>query len=733
MKKKPIPKIKLTVSDGVVQFNVTKGWTAEFIGADYPQLVDDALAVHTPICNSTAVLSFRCKKQDTVVEKDCTLKLKGLYGACGKKPKILPAPAQWHATGGVLQSIRTFCADSALRDAATGFVQELALATGIELTESENADLTFSEDRTLAYLGEEGYEIECKSRKIQIRAYTALGAIWAGKTVCQLMAQGGFPNGILRDYPKYRVRGFMLDVGRKPVSLDTLRKIVTAMSFYKMNDFQVHLSDNYIWLEDYAQNGEIGTFDAYQAFRLESDLQNKNGESPTARDYSYSKADFRAFIDWASTQGVHITPEIDVPAHALAFTKVFPEFAVTGEVSSLMDKRPLTDHINIADPAAMDFVKQIFREFTEGENPVFPQNTVIHIGADEFLSDYGTYRRFLNEIIPHLKQHRTVRLWGGLTWIKDTPETPILREAIDGVQMNLWSCGWSDGREMYDLGYDLINTVDSMVYIVPRGEKKRAPYYDYINKRKIFRKFEPNSVQLKEKGQFTALPAGSKQVLGSCYAIWQDNIDKRCAGISEQDIYDRFADSLALFSEKNWGAYTDKHSYKQIDKTAKAVRNAVRRPETHFKTQRDIFLSGGNSFVNSGCKKLGAKAKLDLQIEFQKVVPRQILLEADAPYGTYDIRITENGKLGFTLENLEYEFDYTPVPNQKLHLVLEAKPAKTVLRVGGVTKKEAVGRFSFNGTVRKSGITHSSFCIPTERIGSKTNAVQAYIYSIKAL
>ena len=101
--------------------------------------------------------------------------------------------------------------------------------------------------------------------------------------------------------------------------------------------------------------------------------------------------------------------------------------------------------------------------------------------------------------------------------------------------------------------------------------------------------------------------------------------------------------------------------------------------------------------------------------------------------GTYDIRITENGKLGFTLENLEYEFDYTPVPNQKLHLVLEAKPAKTVLRVGGFTKKEAVGRFSFNGTVRKSGITHSSFCIPTERIGSKTNAVQAYIYSIKAL
>lgn len=733
MQKNDHPAIALTVENGTVQFRVSEGWKAEFIGADYPQLVDNTLAVHTPICDSTAILSFRCQKQDNVVEKDCTLQLKGIYGACGKKPKVVPEPAQWHATGGALQSVRTFCADSALRDAATDFVQELALATGIKLTESENADLTFSADPTLAYLGEEGYEIECKNHKIQIRSYTALGAIWAGKTVCQLMAQGGFPNGILRDYPKYRVRGFMLDAGRKPVSLEMLRKIVTAMSFYKMNDFQLHLSDNYIWLEDYAQNGGESTFYAYQAFRLESDLRNKNGESPTAKDYSYSKADFRAFIDWASTKGVHITPEIDVPAHALAFTKVFPEFAVTGEVSSLMNKRPLTDHINIADPAAVDFVKQIFQEYIEGEHPVFPKDTVLHIGADEFLSDYGAYRRFLNEIIPHLKQHRTVRLWGGLTWIKDTPETPIAKEAIDGVQMNLWSCGWSDGREMYDLGYDLINTVDSMVYIVPRGGKKRAPYCDYINKRKIFREFAPNRVQLKEKGKFTALPAGSKQILGSCYAIWQDNIDKRCAGVSEQDLYVRFADSLALFAEKNWGACTDKHSYKQIDKAAKSVRNAVRQPEAYFETQKDISLSGNNSFVTGGCKKLSAKARLELQIEFQEVVPGQILLEADAPYGTHDIRITENGKLGFTLENLEYEFDYTPVANQKLHLVFETKPAKTVLRVGRLTRKKAVGHFSFNGTVRKSGITHSSFCIPTERIGSKTNAVHARIYSIKAI
>lgn len=81
----------------------------------------------------------------------------------------------------------------------------------------------------------------------------------------------------------------MLDVGRRPVSMDMLKKIVNSMAWYKMNDFQIHLGDNYIWLEDYAENGDESTFDAYQAFRLESSLKNDKGETATSKDYSYSK------------------------------------------------------------------------------------------------------------------------------------------------------------------------------------------------------------------------------------------------------------------------------------------------------------------------------------------------------------------------------------------------------------------------------------------------------------
>ena len=730
MKNTNIPEIVLNVINNSVDFSVSDGWKADFMGADFPQIVDDNLKIHTPLNDTEVILSFKYKKGDETADKDFTLQIKGIYGKAEKKPNIIPEPAQWHATGGIFKADLSYTCCDELSKAASGFAKDFELATGNRIEKKENGSISFSTNPDLEYLGKEGYEIKCTENYIKVYSFTKLGAIWAGKTIIQILLQGVFPCGIMRDYPKYSIRGFMLDVGRRPVSMDTLKKIVNSMAFYKMNDFQVHLGDNYIWLEDYAENGDESTFDAYQAFRLESSLKNDKGETATSKDYSYSKNEFREFIEWAKTKGVSITPEIDMPAHALAFTKVFPEYAVYNEVSPLMKKRPLTDHINIAEPKAVDFVKQIFDDYTKGENPVFPSGTAVHIGADEFLSDYGAYRRFINEIIPYIKKTNPVRLWGSLSWIKDNPDTPIIEDAIKDVQLNLWSSDWADGMEMYNMGYKLINTIDFLTYMVPNGTKIRAPYMDFVNKRKAFKKFEPNRVRLKNKS-YTNLPAGNKQILGGCYAIWQDNIDKRAKGINEQDLYDRFADCAAVFAEKNWGSCTDKHSAKKVCLASRAIKNAINKEKIEFKPIQNIDLTGGECFIESGCKKLKTGTTLKLSIEFKEIVPNQIIMEADAPYGTYDIRITENGKLGFTAEGFSYEFNYTPVPNKKLNLAIDTKPLRTKLKVGLFCNKKAIGSFTFNGTVRNNNIKNSSFSIPVQRIGSKTNSVKAHIYNIE--
>ena len=104
---------------------------------------------------------------------------------------------------------------------------------------------------------------------INIKAETTTGAYWATRTILQSMKQSGnVPCGTTRDYPLYKVRSFILDVGRKTFTMDYLKQIVKQMSWYKMNDFQVHLNDNLIPIESLAD-----PMTGYSAFRLESDVK----------------------------------------------------------------------------------------------------------------------------------------------------------------------------------------------------------------------------------------------------------------------------------------------------------------------------------------------------------------------------------------------------------------------------------------------------------------------------
>ena len=111
--------------------------------------------------------------------------------------------------------------------------------------------------------------------------------------------------------------------------MDYLQQVVKAMSWYKMNDFQVHLNDNLIPLENYSKAGK-DPMTAYSGFRLESDIKKggnggKNKADLTSKDVFYTKDEFRNFIKESRTYGVNIIPEIDVPAHSLALTKVRPD------------------------------------------------------------------------------------------------------------------------------------------------------------------------------------------------------------------------------------------------------------------------------------------------------------------------------------------------------------------------------------------------------------------------
>ena len=98
------------------------------------------------------------------------------------------------------------------------------------------------------------------------------------------------------------------------------------MAWYKLNDFHVHLNDNYIFLEYYSNTGR-DPMTAYSGFRLESDIKAGDKVTLNGKEFTYSadltntdvfytKDEFRSFIQESDVYGVNIVPEFDAPAHS---------------------------------------------------------------------------------------------------------------------------------------------------------------------------------------------------------------------------------------------------------------------------------------------------------------------------------------------------------------------------------------------------------------------------------
>ena len=766
--------------------NVPDGFTIESNGADFEQIIGEAdketgkLPVVHPMTDKEVQISFNVTETKTGNVKntgDLAFTVEGTKDttkAKNAKPSVIPEIQEWFSESDQKVSVDTLTevtySDDSLKAIVDEFVSDYKDFTGKELKAGKSSEgkanaFNFKKAAPDELLGDEGYTMDIKSDRIDVQSVSVTGNMYGMQTILQMYkgSEGGFSIGTMRDYPRYETRGFLLDVARKPVSLEMMKEITRTMRYYKMNDFQAHLSDNYIWLGEYGKNGtENNAFNAYEAFRLESGLTNEAGESPTAKDYSITKEQFKKFIADERAVGMNIVPEIDVPAHALSFTKIWPELKVSNK---LHNNNPLIDHFDLTNDAAVTKIKEIFDDYTKGTNPTFDADTVVHIGADEFMADAKSYREFVNEIIPYVDKTNTVRMWGGLTQIKDNPPTEINKDAIDGVQINLWSKDWADGIDMYNMGYDLINTIDDHGYLVPDGSLTRKNAYgDLLDIGRIFKDFKVNNVRTKN-GAYKAVPSGDDQMLGAAFALWSDNIDRKASGLSESDLYWRFFDAMPFYAEKTWAAtgqekgtsakltalaekmgtgpntnpyYQEEKKGEEYEKYESADMKDSSENKRDLKEGKGAEVKDGvlnlgdeESYVTTPIEQLGNGNAISFDLELNKPSkPGDILFEADPAYGTHDIRVMENGKLGFTRELYDYYFDYELPVGKKVNLKIVSTQQKTELFADGRSVGTAVGKFVHNGQVKKEGIKNATFALPIERIGSKTNALAGKIDNV---
>ena len=747
---------------------VPEGYEIKYNGTDYEQVIDADGTIYRPICDVAVKASFKISSKADPSDyafKEFDVKVPGSMTAAGANaaPVVLPELREWVGGSGSFAAStakHVVYGDASLKAMAEDFADDYQALTGVRLqvatgTSAQEGDIFFTLGADKAKgLKDEGYLLDVTADRMTVTAEAVAGANWGGKTILQGMksGSGSFPLGTARDYPLYKVRGIILDVGRKTFTLDWLKQMTKQMSFYKMNDFQIHLNDNLIPLEHY-KNEDV--FQAYSAFRLESDVKKggnngKNQADLTAKDVWYSKKDFKAYIEESKALGVNIIPEIDTPAHSLALTKVRPDLrhGTSGRQN---------DHLDIAKQydECFKFVRGIFDEYVKGgDAAVFAGADTIHVGADEYTADGNAYRKFVNDMFKYSEDNgKKARVWGSLSTIKGDVEVKGVSE--DGKhhrEMNLWNPGWADLKKMYELGFDLIDCQDGVFYIVPNA----GYYYDYLGDAAYTDQL--NSIS------GVAIPAGDPQMVGGAYAVWNDMCDYLENGVSEYDIYDRIDHSLGLFAANSWGkGKLDTAGAKAVvsklgdspnvdfgyevsaDKNGVVAHWAMDSLKDASELGRDLVagknaaiedvdgkkalkLNGGESFASVKDDALTTVGLgNDLRVKVKRTsasVDPQVLFESD--YGSIMAVQEGTGKVGFTRENRAYSFNYTLPVNEWVELEIKNKFEQASLYVNGTL----VDTLGDDETVEGKPLK-ATLMFPVQRIGSTARAFEGYVDDVR--
>ena len=455
-----------------------------------------------------------------------------IMNAENAKPFVLPELRQWQGAEGmtaISAKTKILYANESLADAANALAADYGLFFGKGLKSKTVKETAKAAAGTIVInlindeeLGDEGYTIEIGDAVI-ISANTPTGAYWATRTLLQILEQNGgtqLPKGTVRDWPDYGLRGFMIDCGRKYIPLDYLKAYSKIMAYYKMNTLQVHLNDN--GFKQYFGHDWDKT---YAAFRIESELF----PELTAKDGFYGKDEFRQFQKDAAKLNVNIIPEIDVPAHSLAFVHFRKELGT---------EKYGMDHLDLYNPNVITFLDSLFTEYLEGEDPVFVGKQV-HIGTDEYSNaekeTVEKFRAFTDHYIRFVEGFgKQACVWGALTHAKG--DTPV---KVDDVIMHIWYNGYANPTDMKELGYKLISIPDGAVYIVPAA----GYYYDYLNLPYLYNNWTPATIG---NQQFEACDPA---ILGGMYAVWNDVAGN---GISVDDIHHRCYPGLQAIAASTW-------------------------------------------------------------------------------------------------------------------------------------------------------------------------------------
>lgn len=158
---------------------------------------------------------------------------------------------------------------------------------------------------------EEAYHLLITKKGILLEATTPKGMYWGRQTLEQLKTTKNkkiyLPQCDITDWPAFRIRGFMHDVGRSFIPVEELKREISLLSRYKINVFHWHLTENQAWRLECRK---------YPQLNAPENMEREKGKY-------YTLEEARQLVEFCKQHQVLLIPEIDMPGHSAAFERTF--------------------------------------------------------------------------------------------------------------------------------------------------------------------------------------------------------------------------------------------------------------------------------------------------------------------------------------------------------------------------------------------------------------------------
>lgn len=263
------------------------------------------------------------------------------------------------------------------------FIKEMT-GTEVRVSDKEKSSnaIILAVDSTMGH--PEGYKLQITPEKVLLTGGSEAGVFYGIQTIHKALpilkdgkVAAALPAGTVTDFPRFRYRGFMIDVGRHFFPISYLKQMIDLMALHNINYFHWHLTEDQGWrieIKKYPKLTEIGS-------KRDSTIIDWETKKFDGKPHSgfYTQDEAREIVRYAADRFITVVPEIDLPGHTTAALASYPELGCTGgPYKVLCSFGVFPDVLCAGNDQTLQFTKDVLDEIMD----IFPSE-YIHIGGDE--------------------------------------------------------------------------------------------------------------------------------------------------------------------------------------------------------------------------------------------------------------------------------------------------------------------------------------------------------------